>query len=133
MNLKRNAIIRTHRLGIVSLCAVLTLTAAVQQQAHAHAVVTESSLRTHPIPVDKATEVVLFFNASVELALSRVFLFSAGDVSRPVDIALGKKPGEMIIHLPALAEGDYAIKYKVFAADGHLTEDVLRFRVTTGR
>jgi len=93
MNAMRGATQRSHRFGIVSLCAVLVMTAAVQKQVYAHAVVTESSLRTHPIAVDTATEVALFFNAGIELSLSRAFLFSAGDASRPVDIALGKKPG----------------------------------------
>jgi len=133
MNSMRVMAVQARAFGMAGLCAVLMLTAAMPEQAHAHAVVTESSLRTNPIQVDKATEVVLFFNSSVELALSRVFLVSAGDVYLPVEITNGKKPGEMLIHLPALGEGDYAIKYKVFAADGHLTEDVLRFRVAAKR
>ena len=29
--------------------------------------------------------------------------------------------------IPALEAGDYALKFKVFAADGHLTEDVIHF------
>jgi len=133
MNSLRLPMIRARAYGTVALCTVLILTAALPEQAQAHAVVTESSLRTTPIPVGKATEVVLYFNSGVELALSRVFLVSAGDVYQPVEIKNGKKPGEMLIHLPALAEGDYAIKYKVFAADGHLTEDVLRFHVAAKR
>ncbi len=102
-------------------------------EVSAHAVVTESSLRHKPIEIDKPTEVVLSFNSNVELALSRVFLVSKGDLYHPVEIAKGKKPGEMIIHVPPLGEGDYALKYKVFAADGHLTEDVIRFRVSAKR
>jgi len=117
-------------IGPILLCGLLTGHAA---NVLAHAVVTESSLRHNPIAIGKPTEVVLFFNSNVELALSRVFLVSKGDVYQPVEIARGKKPGEMIIHVPALGEGDYALKYKVFAADGHLTEDVIRFRVSAQR
>ncbi|MFM8330289.1 MAG: copper resistance protein CopC [Candidatus Methylumidiphilus sp.] len=113
------------------LAACLLFTAS--RQATAHAVVTESSLKTHPIAVNHATEVVLNFNSGVELALSKVFLVSAGDVYHPLEIAKGKKPGQMLIKVPALEEGDYAIKYKVFAADGHLTEDVIRFKVSAER
>jgi methionine-rich copper-binding protein CopC len=102
-------------------------------EVSAHAVVTESSLRQNPVELNKPTEVVLHFNAGVELALSRVFLVSAGDVYQPVKIAKGKKPGDMLIHIPPLGEGDYALKYKVFAADGHLTEDVIRFKVSAKR
>lgn len=120
----------TTRIGSILFCALL-----MGQVTHvsAHAVVTESSLRHRPIEIDQATEVVLHFNSDVELALSRVFLVSKGDVYQPVKIAKGSKPGQMIIHVPALGEGDYALKYKVFAADGHLTEDVIRFRVSAGR
>jgi copper resistance protein C len=106
---------------------------AASQQASAHAVVTESSLKTNPIEVNHPTEVALHFNSGVEMRLSRVFLVSKGDVYHPLEIAKGKKPGQMLIKVPALEEGDYAIKYKVFAADGHLTEDVIRFKVEAKR
>ncbi len=99
----------------------------------AHAVVTESSLKQHPIEINHPTEVSLHFNSGVELALSKVFLVSKGDEFHPLEIAKGKKPGQMLIKIPALEEGDYAIKYKVFAADGHLTEDVIRFKVSAQR
>lgn len=97
--------------------------------ARAHAVVTASSLSTEPVKPGHATTVVLFFNSNVELKLSKVFLVSAGDIYRPVEIKRGKKPGELRIQLPALEPGEYAIKYKVFAADGHLTESAIRFQV----
>lgn len=95
----------------------------------AHAVVTESSLAREPVTPHKATTVLLTFNSNVELSLSRVFLVSKGDAHQPAAVDKGKKPGEIRIHLPALEPGDYAIKYKVFAADGHLTESVIRFTV----
>ena len=117
-------------LAPIAICAMLVTGPA---EVSAHAVVTESSLKHTPIEVNEATKVVLHFNSNVELALSKVFLVSKGDVYQPVQIAKGKKPGEMIINVPALGEGDYALKYKVFAADGHLTEDVIRFRVSTQR
>jgi methionine-rich copper-binding protein CopC len=101
--------------------------------AWSHAVVTESSLAHEPIRPHHATTVVLFFNSNVELALSRVFLVSKGDVYHPAQIDKGKKPGEVRIQLPALDPGDYALKYKVFAADGHFTESVIRFNVSEQR
>ena len=100
-----------------------------QTPLFAHAVVTESSLAKEPIKARHATTVVLLFISNVELSLSRVFLVSKGDVFHPATIAHGKRPGELLIKLPALEAGDYAIKYKVFAADGHLTENNIRFHV----
>jgi methionine-rich copper-binding protein CopC len=111
-------------------CLLLGLLLLISSDILAHAVVTESSLKQHPIEVNHPTEVALHFNSGVELALSKVFLVSQGDVYHPLEIARGKKPGQMLIKVPALEEGDYAIKYKVFAADGHLTEDVIRFKVS---
>ena len=98
-------------------------------EAFAHAVVTESSLQTQPVHPRQPTTVVLNFNAGVELALSRVFLVSKGDVHQTAEIVAGKKPGQVLVRLPALDEGEYAIKYKIFAADGHFTENVIRFSV----
>jgi methionine-rich copper-binding protein CopC len=115
------------RLGLAAILAFSLLAAC--PTVWSHAVVTESSLSRRPVPAHQATQVVLFFNSGVELALSRVFLVSKGDVFHPVAIGKGKKPGEVLIDLPALEPGDYALKYKVFAADGHITENAIRFRV----
>lgn len=115
---------------ILTTCLLsLGLTFGASTPARAHAVVTESSLAKEAIKAGHATTVVLFFNAGVELKLSRVFLVSKGDVYHPAEISNGKKPGELHIRIPALEPGDYAIKYKVFAADGHLTENAIRFHV----
>jgi len=95
----------------------------------AHAVVIGSSLQTQPIRAGAATQVVVQFNSSIEVGLSRVFLVSKGDVQRPLTIRAGKKRGELLVEVPALTLGEYALRYRVFAADGHLTEDLLRFRV----
>ncbi|MBP1149613.1 MULTISPECIES: copper resistance CopC family protein [Methylocaldum] len=111
----------------------MSLLLAYGQRPWAHAVVTESSLTQNPIQPNHATTVVLFFNSNVELPLSRVFLVSKGDVFHPVQIEKGKKPGEMRIQVPALTPGEYALKYKVFAADGHFTENVIRFHVSEPR
>lgn len=114
----------------LAIAPFLLLSAILLGDAHAHAVVTESSLQTRPVQPHQPTTVVLNFNSAVELALSRVFLVSKGDVHQTADIAAGKKPGEVLVRLPALSEGEYAIKYKIFAADGHFTENVIRFNVT---
>jgi methionine-rich copper-binding protein CopC len=98
--------------------------------AGAHAVVTGSSLKETPVKAGAPTKVLLTFNSGIEVSLSRAFLVSRGDVHAPLPIAAGKKPGQLVIDLPPLAAGEYALKCRVFAADGHLTEEILRFRVT---
>ena len=96
----------------------------------AHAVVTQSSLGDAAIAPQTATSVALQFNSSIELGLSQVFLVSKGDKLTRLTIGQGSKPGEIILSIPPLATGEYALKLKVFAADGHLTEDIIRFFVT---
>lgn len=105
------------------------LFALVSAHAGAHAIVTGSSLKERPVKPGAPTKVLLSFNSGIEVALSRVFLVSQGDVHAPVPIAAGRKPGQLVVELPALAPGEYALKCRVFAADGHLTEEILRFRV----
>ena len=101
-------------------------------QAHpaaAHAVVTDYSLKMRPIHANQPDKVVMTFNSQVEIGLSQVFLVSKGDKHEKLKIGVGDKQGQLVVEVPALAPGDYAIKFKVFAADGHLTEDVIHFSV----
>jgi len=95
----------------------------------AHAVVTNYSLKISPIQANKPDQVTLTFNSQIELGLSQVFLVRRGDSHELLHIGKGNKQGEMLINIPALEAGDYALSFKVFAADGHLTEDIIRFTV----
>ncbi|MFZ4502382.1 MAG: copper resistance CopC family protein [Methylovulum sp.] len=109
------------------LCLLLLL--AYQEQLYAHAVVTEHSFAITKIHANHEEQVSLDFNSKIELGLSEIFLISKGDVYTLLPISKGKKQGQILINIPALASGEYAIKLKVFAADGHLTEDVIYFSV----
>ena len=117
---------KRHALLKAWVCAVSLIAAPA---AFAHAVVTHSSLDLSPVPVNQTSLVQLTFNSRVELDLSQVFLVSAGDQMQAIQADNGNEPGKVILHLPALAPGEYAIKLKIFAADGHLSEDLLRFFV----
>ena len=96
----------------------------------AHAVVTDHSLKIKPIHANQKTKVELAFNSKVELGLSQLFLVSKGDKHQLLTAENGEKQGQIIITVPPLTVGEYAIRLKVFAADGHLTEDVIHFSVT---
>lgn len=109
---------------------IFILTMLTGGLAHGHAVVTHNSLKLKPVPVNQASQVELTFNSKVELDLSEVFLVSSGDKMQTISATPGDKPGTVILSLPALDPGEYAIKLKIFAADGHLSEDLLRFFVT---
>ncbi|MCF7987567.1 MAG: copper resistance protein CopC [Methylovulum sp.] len=96
---------------------------------NAHAVVTDYSLKIKPIKAEQTGSVSLDFNSKIELGLSQIFLVSKGDQLSPLTISKGSKQGQLLVAVPALPSGDYALKIKVFAADGHLTEDVIHFTV----
>ncbi len=96
----------------------------------AHAVVTAYSLKSVPIHAHQADKVELIFNSKIELGLSQVYLVRKGDKHALLKVERGHKQGEVIVYIPALEPGEYAIKFKVFAADGHLTEDIIHFSVS---
>lgn len=102
---------------------------AATAQAVAHAVVTDYSLKIRAIHARKPDQVELSFNSKIELGLSQIFLVRKGDKLELLTASMGKKQGQIIVHIPALTVGEYALKFKVFAADGHLTEDVIHFSV----
>lgn len=95
----------------------------------AHAVVTNYSLKVTPIHANHESKVELSFNSKVELGLSQLFLVSKGDKHQLLQAVNGEKKGLVIITVPSLTVGEYAIRLKVFAADGHLTEDLIHFTV----
>ncbi|ASF45407.1 copper resistance CopC family protein [Methylovulum psychrotolerans] len=109
------------------ICCLLYLGSA---GAYAHAVVTQDSLAHTPIHAQQPAQVQLSFNSKIELALSQIFLVSKGDKHQLLATHKSPQRGQIIIDIPALVTGDYALRLKVFAADGHLTEDVIHFSVT---
>lgn len=111
----------------VFIVAALTILSA--GLSHAHAVVTHSSLSSSHIQPYTATQIQLSFNSRVELDLSQIMLVSKGDIMQPLQAVQGKHPGQISIDLPPLGPGEYAIKLKIFAADGHLSDDLVRFFV----
>ena len=100
------------------------------QGLSAHAVVTDHTLKIAPVRANEAKQVVLTFNSRVEIGLSEIFLVSKGDKHTPLKFSKGLKQGDVAVSLPTLSQGEYALRYRIFASDGHLTEDVIRFSVT---
>ncbi|TRW90869.1 copper resistance CopC family protein [Candidatus Methylobacter oryzae] len=109
---------------------LLFLTLCQAHWAAAHAVITDYSLKMTPIHANSPANVELSFNSHIELSLSQIFLVSKGDKHQLLQSDAGSKQGQIIIHVPPLEPGDYALRFKIFAADGHLTEDVIHFSVS---
>ncbi|NOQ13164.1 MAG: copper resistance protein CopC [Methyloprofundus sp.] len=96
---------------------------------NAHAVVTDYSLKIETVSAHQAKPVKLTFNSSIEIGLSQVFLVREGDVEEKLPVRMGQAAGEVLIDMPALEVGEYALHYKIFAADGHITDDIIHFTV----
>lgn len=111
------------------LCGLILFSCCYSGMVNAHAVVTDYSLKIQPVSAGKASQVKLNFNSSIELGLSQVFLVRTGDVEKVLHVTAGEEPGVAIIDMPALDAGVYALHYKIFAADGHITEDIIHFTV----
>jgi len=110
--------------------SLILLSITVIGEVFAHAVVTDHTLKIESPKVNEAKNVELTFNSKIELGLSQVFLVSKGDNHTLLKIREGIKQGNVIVEIPPLAPGEYALRYKIFAADGHLTEDFIHFSVT---
>ena len=108
-------------------CLLLLYLATIDLEAHA--VVTDHTLKIEQPRVNQAKKIELTFNSKIELGLSQVYLVSKGDKHTLLDIGAGIKQGNVVVNIPPLIPGEYALRYKIFAADGHLTEDVIRFSV----
>jgi methionine-rich copper-binding protein CopC len=119
------------KINFFSLLLIFSFTSTHTKPATAHAVVSKHTLEIAPIHRAKISQVTLHFNSKVELELSKFHLVRAGDKHRAVQFSEGIKPGQVTIELPALDSGNYALQFKIFAADCHLTEDIIRFIVKT--
>ncbi len=109
---------------------VLLLSLGYVGNLYAHAVVTDHSLKIEQPKANQAKKVELTFNSKIELGLSQVYLVSKGDKHILLTISKGVKQGNVVVDVPPLSLGEYALRYKIFAADGHLTEDLIHFSVT---
>jgi len=108
---------------------VLLAVAAAARLALAHAVLTKATLDADTVKANTATTVVLTFNSRIEPAFTKIVLVDAARAERPVTSRPRERPSEVEVDLPALSAGPYGLRYRVLAADGHVTESLLRFRV----
>ena len=113
----------------VALVLVLCLGVIPVPPAAAHAVIVEASLGERAIAPGRATVVRLRFNAALEPRFTRATLREPGGRESALAARAGARREEVVVELPPLEAGRYVLRYKVLAADGHLTEDIVRFRV----
>ena len=99
--------------------------------ARAHAIVLEASPAHDSVLAAPPARLVLRFNSKIEHALSRVTIETAigRPVALPVARATEQDAARLVVPLSPLAPGTYIVRYRVLAADGHVTEGALRFTI----
>jgi methionine-rich copper-binding protein CopC len=111
------------------LAAALLGALAGAPAAGAHGLVIDSSPR-HLETVAAPPRLVIRFNSRLEKHLCSVSLVGADKtVVRLAPDGAAAAPDTLAYPLPALRPGPYEARWKVLAADGHVTEGVLRFTV----
>jgi methionine-rich copper-binding protein CopC len=103
-----------------------------------HAVVLEAEPAHDAVLARAPARIVLRFNSRIEAGLTRVAL-TTGDgraVAQPAGPAgpvVVEGPDRLAVPLAPLPPGTYVLRYRVLAADGHVTEGALRFTVAGAR
>lgn len=109
-------------------CATMAAIGVVPTAAHG--VLVFFSAQKQPVPAQKETAVTLRFNDNIEVPLSRVLLVGMDGRERPLKIDRGDKPNKIVVHLPPLSAGTYGLRYKMLAADGHISDEIVRLSVS---
>jgi methionine-rich copper-binding protein CopC len=112
-----------------ALCAALL--AQDPGAAGAHAIILESEPAAGADLPEPPPRIYLRFNSKIEKRLSHVTLTAADGRPVPLPVAVdgSEKPDRIVLPLGSLHPGAYVVRYKVLAADGHITEGALRFTV----
>ena len=121
---------RSLRLAVVAILGIIWACSAPPPAAQAHAIILEAAPAqgsTGPSP----RRLILRFNSRLEKPLCSVQLVGP----RQRSIALLRQeadapPDTLVYPLPTLEPGEYQARWKVMAADGHITEGTLAFTVS---
>ena len=110
---------------------LVTLAFLMPSSAAAHAVVLESSPAPGAVLTKAPAQITLRFNSKLEKRFTRVTLATGNQPPAPVTVPAGEDPApdRLVIPIRSLAPGDYVLRYRVLAVDGHITEGALRFTV----
>ena len=121
---------RTRRLAVAAILGIIWACSLPLPAAQAHAIILESAPAqgsSGPAP----HRLVMRFNSRLERALCSLQL--VGPHQRSIALLRPEPdapPDTLTYPLPPLAAGAYQVRWKVMAADGHVTEGAVAFTVT---
>jgi methionine-rich copper-binding protein CopC len=115
--------------GIVALAVPLWL-AATAPRLYAHAFLERATPAVGSTVEAAPAALELDFSEAVELAFSSIEVV---DLDRRIPVKTGAlerpKPRTLSFPLPALAPGEYEVRWKVVSVDAHESQGTFRFRV----
>lgn len=119
------------RRSLVSLAFALIAAAILWTggQAHAHAIVVESTPAMNAEVPGPDVTVTLHYNNRIDKARSRLTLL-AGDKPVKLVIDTDGAPDILTTRATGLAPGTYRLRWQVLALDGHITRGEIPFTVT---
>ncbi len=120
---------RAMKRAIVAVLGMIWACTVSLPGAQAHAIILESSPQ-HEASLTTPKRLVLRFNSRLEKPLCSVQLI--GPHQKTIVLfrqAADAPPDTLAYPLPALEPGDYQARWKVMAADGHVTEGTVVFTV----
>ena len=121
---------RRRCVSVLSLLGLSGLWLLSPSRAAAHAIIVESEPQ-NGATVAAPKRISLRFNSQLEKGLCSVQL--VGPQRRTILLLRQdeRTPADTLVYvLPELPPGEYRVQWKVLAADGHVTEGVVRFQVT---
>jgi len=118
------------RIGLLSVIALIATALARPEPSPAHGIVLDSTPKHQETVPVAPKQLVIRFNSRLEKQLCSVTLAGPQQESvRLVRQDADSRPDTLIYPLPALKAGAYRAKWKVLAADGHVTEGMIQFTV----
>ncbi|HEY7868872.1 MAG TPA: copper resistance CopC family protein [Methylomirabilota bacterium] len=116
--------------GGLVIAAIMGACLAHPPRTTAHAIILESSPRDEE-SLSSPKRLVLRFNGRIEKGLCSVQLVGPHRHTIALLRQETESPDTIAYPLPPLKPGSYQVRWKVLATDGHVTEGVVRFTVTT--
>jgi len=119
------------RARVVTDAAALVFLLVLPAAASAHAGLISSEPGRRAVLSIAPKQIRLCFNENVEAGFSKVLLDDGAGkaVALPPPARDRANSSCLIVPLPALANGNYTVKYKVLSVDGHIVEYGYGFRI----
>jgi hypothetical protein len=113
------------------LVAAFVAALALPERVDAHALLVKSSPPRRAVLRESPKQVELWFSERLEPAYATATLATRGGEPVSVERARVREddPRRLALPLPALAPGDYVVRFRVLSVDGHVAEDSVAFSV----